>query len=152
MSYTDAEARQQLVDTVAEAIDAIGSALAALGAAYEQLDEHSGDQLEAELFRPVQVAYGRARRTYADFAGRHGLASRTFEQPAPSHPSTGAKGFITEAVEAVERADTTLSTLQDSMLPVDVGDPELRAGLSEVRELLGGARARARELVRTLGR
>jgi hypothetical protein len=38
------------------------------------------------------------------------------------------------------------------MLPVEVGDPELRAGLAEVRELLGGLRARARELVRTLGR
>jgi hypothetical protein len=38
------------------------------------------------------------------------------------------------------------------MMPVEVGDPELRAGLAEVRELLGDVRARAREFVRTLGR
>ena len=38
------------------------------------------------------------------------------------------------------------------MLPVEVGDAELRAGLMDVRELLGGLRERARELVRTLGR
>jgi hypothetical protein len=38
------------------------------------------------------------------------------------------------------------------MMPVEVGDPELRAGLSEVRELLSDVRARAREFTRTLGR
>jgi hypothetical protein len=38
------------------------------------------------------------------------------------------------------------------MLPIEVGDAELRAGLQEVRELLGEVRGRARELVRTLGR
>jgi hypothetical protein len=32
------------------------------------------------------------------------------------------------------------------------GDAELRAGLVEVRELLGDVRGRAREFVRTLGR
>jgi hypothetical protein len=35
---------------------------------------------------------------------------------------------------------------------VEVGDPELRAGLAEVRELLGAVSARAREFTRTLGR
>jgi hypothetical protein len=38
------------------------------------------------------------------------------------------------------------------MMPVEVGDPELRAGLAEVRELLGAVPGRAREFVRTLGR
>jgi hypothetical protein len=38
------------------------------------------------------------------------------------------------------------------MLPVEVGVGELRAGLQEVRELIGELRRRARELVRTLGR
>jgi hypothetical protein len=38
------------------------------------------------------------------------------------------------------------------MMPVEVGDPELRAGLAEVRELLGEVPTRAREFVRTLGR
>ena len=45
-----------------------------------------------------------------------------------------------------------LAALQDSMLPIEVGDSELRAGLQEVRELLGQLRHQARELVRTLGR
>ena len=70
MPYTTADARQQLLDTLAEATEALGSALAALGEAYEQLDERSGDVLEQELFRPVQLAYGRARRTHTAFAER----------------------------------------------------------------------------------
>lgn len=49
-------------------------------------------------------------------------------------------------------ADTELSELQDSMMPVEVGDAELRAGLAEVRELLADLPARAREFTRTLGR
>jgi hypothetical protein len=152
MAYSNAEARQELLDVVAEAIDVLGVALAALGEAYEQLDEHHGDELEAQLFRPVQVAYGRAKRTYSAFAKRHALRERTFAAAAPGAPSTGAKGFVGDAVEAVGSADTILSTLQDSMLPVEVGDPELRGGLSEVRELVGDLPARAREVVRTLGR
>jgi hypothetical protein len=38
------------------------------------------------------------------------------------------------------------------MLPVEVGDPELRAGLGEVRSLLDSVGGRARGLMRTLGR
>jgi hypothetical protein len=152
MAYTSAEARQELLDALAEAIERIGLALAALGAAYEQLDEHNADRLEAELFGPVQLAYGRAKGTYAQFANRHGMTSRSFEAPAPGIPSTGAKGFIDSAVNATAEADSALSELQDSGLPAEVGDVELRAGLTGVRELLGGVRQRARELERTLGR
>ncbi|MEJ7798720.1 MAG: hypothetical protein WKF42_09495 [Solirubrobacteraceae bacterium] len=152
MAYTNAQARQDLLDIVAEASDELAVALAALGAAYEQLDEQHGDELEAQLFRPVQLAYGRAKRTHASFAERHGLPARTFEAAAPGAPSTGAKGFVGAAVEAVGSADVILSTLQDSMLPVEVGDRELRAGLGEIRELIGALPARAREVVRTLGR
>lgn len=152
MSYTNAQARQDLLDIVAEAIDELAVALAALGAAYEQLDEQHGDELEQQLFRPVQLAYGRAKRTHAAFAERTGLPGRTFEAAAPGAPSTGAKGFVTNAVAAVSSADTVLSTLQDSMLPVEVGDRELRTGLGEVREILADVPARARGVVRTLGR
>jgi hypothetical protein len=152
MVQTTAEARQQLLDTVGEATDQIGSALAALGAAYEQLDEASADQLEQQLFRPVQLAYGRARRTHAEFAARVGLASRKFEPQSAGLPSTGAKGFIESAVTSVGRADNLLATLQDSMLPVEVGDPELRAALADLREIVAGISRDARELVRTLGR
>jgi len=152
MAYTNAEARQDLLDIVAEAIDELAVALAALGAAYEQLDEHHADDLEEQLFRPVQVAYGRAKRTHAGFAERISLPGRAFEAAAPGAPSTGAKGFVDEAVKAVGSADMVLSTLQDSMLPVEVGDRELREGLGQVRELIGDLPARARGVVRTIGR
>jgi hypothetical protein len=152
MPYTTADARQQLLDTVGEATEALGSALADLGEAYEQLDERSGDVLEQELFRPVQLAYGRARRTHTAFAERHGLSSIVFELATPGAPSRGSRGFIDDGVEAAQRADTLLATLQDSMLPVEVGDAELRAGLEEVRTLIGDVPGRARKIVRTLGR
>jgi hypothetical protein len=80
------------------------------------------------------------------------MASGPFESPAAGLPSTGAKGFIDNAVDAVARADGALSALQDSMLPAEVGDAELRAALANVRELLGGVRQHARDLERTLGR
>jgi hypothetical protein len=152
MAYTTAEGQRELLDTFAGATDQIGFALAALGAAYEQLDEATADRLEAELFGPVQVAYGRAKRAQSEFTGRHGLPGRTFETPSPGLPSAGPKGFIDAAMDATDRANGALATLQDSMLPVEVGDAELRAGLMEVRELLSDLRQRARELVRTLGR
>jgi hypothetical protein len=152
MTYTTAQGRQQLLDTIVQAIEDLAQALAALGEAYEQLDERSADTLEAELFRPVQVAYGRAQRTYTEFAARHDLPSRTFVPAAPGHPSQGVKGFLESAVDAVARADGELATLQDSMLPIEVGDPTLRAGLEQVRTLLGDVRGRARELVRRFGR
>ena len=152
MAYSAGDARQQLLETVAEATDAIGLALAALGAAYEQLDEQSGDRLEATLFRPVQVAYGRARRTHDGFAERHRLAGRSFEPASAGPPSQGVKGFIDGALEAAADADNILAVLQDSMMPVEVGDPELRAGLAEVRELLAGVPGSGREFMRTFGR
>src|SRR5881397_3783926 len=152
MVKTTVEARQQLLDTLAEATDAIGIALASLGAAYEQLDEYNAGKLEEELFRPVQLAYGRARRTHTEFASRYGLTTRNFEPPSAGLPSTGAKGFIDSAVVAVGRADSTLAELQDSLLPVEVGDAQVRAALAELRELVGGLAKRARELVRTIGR
>ena len=55
-------------------------------------------------------------------------------------------------MDAVHEADTTLATLQDSMRPVEVGDAELRAGLSEVRRLIGDVPGRASQFVRILGR
>lgn len=152
MSYSTTQARQDLLDTVADAIDDLARALAALGAAYEELEEHLADELEELLFGPVQAAYGRARRTHADFAGRHGLPARTFTPPQPGAPSGGLKGFLDDAVTAAGSADATLATLQDSMLPVEVGDPELRAGLAKVRELVSEVPRHARGLLRSFGR
>jgi hypothetical protein len=152
VSYIAGEARQEMLDTLADAIDEIAVALAALGEAYEQLSTAPADRLEEQLFRPVQAAYGRAKRTHAGFAERQGLPGRTFTPATPGHPSTGIRGFVDAAVDAASEADSILTELQDSMMPVEVGDAELRAGLAEVRELLGDVRARAREFVRTLGR
>lgn len=152
MAYTTSEARQELLDTVAQAANELGFASACLAEAYEQLDEHSADRLEDECFRPVQMAYGRAKRTRTEFAGRHGLQTATFEQQPTGLASQGAAVFIARAVEAVGAADRNLAGLQDSMLPVEAGDEELRAGLKAVREPLGSLPGKAREFLRGLGR
>jgi hypothetical protein len=153
MAYVSQEARQDLLGVIAEAVVEIGGALAALGAAYEQLDEQSADRLEEQLFRPVQVAYGRAQRTATGFADRHGLPAPATDAPGSAGlPSQGVKGFVENALEGVEEADRILIDLQDSMRPVEVGDAELRAGLADVRELLGQLPDRVQAFLRTFGR
>jgi hypothetical protein len=152
MAYDTAEARQEMLDDIGRAADALGVALTALGDAFDQLDDYNAEKLEQDLFRPVQTAYGRAKRTHAEFAERHGLPARAFPTAPSGHPTTGVKGFVDNAVRAVQEADGAISTLQDSMRPVDVGDAELRAGLSEVRRLVGDVPGRARQFVRGLGR
>src|ERR1700754_3320578 len=152
MTYITAEARQQLLDDLALAVDELGMALALLGAAYELLDERTADRMEAELFRGVQTAYGRAQRTHASFAARYSLPGRTFTQPSAGLPSQGARTFLERAGEAISESDNALVELQDSMLPVEVGAPELRAGLAEIRSLVGDLQGRANQFVRTFGR
>jgi len=151
MTYSTAEARQTLLDAVVEAADDVAAALADLGEAYELLDEATADRLEAAMFRPVQLAYGRLRGAHAEFARGHDLPGHEFAMPV-AHVPAGPRPAIDGAVAAIEAADARLIELQDSMLPVEVGDPPLRASLAEVRTLLEGARGQARELVRTLGR
>lgn len=152
MTYTTAEGRQQLLDALARATEELGAALANLGEAYEQLDERNAERLEQDLFRPVQMAYGRAQRTHAEFAARHDLEAQTFAPAVPGAPSHGVKGFLEEAATAVGAADAELAELQDSMLPIEVGDPEVREGLAEVRRLIADVGSRTRELVRRFGR
>jgi hypothetical protein len=152
VTYTTIEGRQQVLDELGAAADEIALALALLSEAYEHLDEQSAERLEEKLFQPLQAAYGRAKRVHGGFAERHELGGRTFQTPSPVAPSSGTKGLIDAAAEAAAKADGMLAELQDSLLPVEVGDAELRAGLSEVRELVGGTGGRARELTRTLGR
>jgi hypothetical protein len=152
MAYTTTEARQELLDTLARAATELGLASALLADAYEQLDEDSGDRLEEDCFRPVQIAYGRAKRAHTEFAGRHGLQAAAFEQQPTGLRSQGAAAFIERAVDAVGAADRALAGLQDSMLPVEAGDQELRAGLKSIREPLGGLPANARQFLRGLGR
>jgi hypothetical protein len=152
VTYIAAEARQQLLDDLAGVIGLISLALANFGEAYEQLDDASADRLEAVLFRPVQVAYGRAQRTHAAFASRHKLPGRSFSPRSPGGRPHDARGAIDRAVEAIGSADDAIAGLLDSGFMIDVGDPELRAGLTEIRVLLGDLRLNAREFVRRLGR
>jgi hypothetical protein len=152
MAYSSREARLELLEDIARAAERIGVALAALGLAYEQLDEASGDRLEEQLFRPVQVAYGRAQRTYTGFAERYGLPASGLAAAPEAGVGHGAREAIDRASDALAEADETLSDLQDSMRPVEVGDAELRAGLADVREHLAELPTAAREIVRVLGR
>lgn len=152
MAYTTAEARAQILDELAAAADRIGIALSALSDAYEWVDESTADRLEQELFHSVQAAYGRAQRTHGEFARRHGLAGRSFSQPSAGTRPGDARAAIERAGEELREADELLASLQDSMLPVEVGDQELRAGLTQVRDLISGLPHRAHDLLRTLGR
>lgn len=149
---TDAQAREQLLGAIAAAADSLSVAIAALGEAYEHLDDTTADRLEEQLFRPLQSAYGRAKRTRSEFAARHGIAVAALEPQRPGVGHGGPKGRIGDAVEAVHAADQTLADLQDSMLPIEYGDVELRAGLTDTRAALADTPGRAREFLRTLGR
>ena len=81
-----------------------------------------------------------------------GSPRATFEQPSSSSGSRDVRRFLDRAVEAVDESEEILVELQDSGRPVEYGDPELRAGLASVRELVSNVRASARQFTRTLGR
>src|SRR5947209_8093398 len=130
MAYTSESARAQLLDQLAEAVDHLAAALAILGEAYEQVDEHTAELLEEQLFRPVQGAYGRARRTHSEFAQRYGLSARAFAAGSPGAHSADPRVHLERAITAIEQADQVVAEMQDSMLPVEVGDRELRGGLT----------------------
>jgi hypothetical protein len=152
MSYTNEEGRQRLLDDVTEAVGDLARSLACLSEAYEALDEQTADRLEEQMFRPVQAAYGRARRTHTEFAARYDLRDGRLDGATPGVAVQDPRAYIERAVEAVEAADQRIAELQDSMLPVDVGDTEVRAGLSETRALIAHVPAHGRQLLRTLGR
>jgi hypothetical protein len=62
------------------------------------------------------------------------------------------RGFIDGALEAVEAAELELVALQDSEIAIQVGDAELRAGLSDIRRVLDGLSQQARGFLRSFGR
>ena len=117
------------------------------------LDDYNAERLEEELFRP-RPDRPTGARSGPTASSPSATACRPHVRPRPSAglPSQGVKGFIDGAVTATVRADARLAQLQDSMRPVEVGDAELRAGLSEVRRLVADVPRRASELVRGLGR
>ena len=100
----------------------------------------------------MQRAFGRGKRTYTGFASRFQLPVRGFDTSPPGPSSQGVKAFVERAVAASSEADRQIAELQDSMLPIESGDAELRAGLAETRELLDGLPGFAREFTRVLGR
>jgi hypothetical protein len=152
VSTSNLDARRQLLEVLGAAADRLAVALGLLGGAYEMLDERSAERMEEAVFRPVQLAYGRLRRTHGDFAARHGLPGRDFPTAAEGAPARGVKPLIEAAAGEASAADGELGALQDSMLPVEFGDVELREGIGEVRRLLAAVGPGARELLRTFGR
>ena len=151
MTYTAQSGREQILGDVVTAASELAEALAALGDAYERLDEHMADRVEEQLFRPLQAAYGQIKRTHAEFAARYDLPGSEFANANPHLPED-PRLTIERAAESIRTADEMLAELQDSMLPVEVGDQELRAGLSRVRSLIDLLPSRGEELIRTLGR
>ncbi len=151
MSYSTESGRQQILDEAAAAVDELGTALAVLGDAYEHLDEHAADRVEESVFRPMQAAYGQLLRTHAEFAARYGLPGRSFKAGDPGLPAD-VRAQLERVADAAQAVDDGLAELQDSLLPVEVGDAELRAGLSRTRTLIAAVPATCDEIVRTLGR
>jgi hypothetical protein len=151
VTYTATEARKELLGEVAGAIGELSRAIAAVGEAYDAVDERMADRIEAELFKPLQGAYASATRTYAGFASRSGLPPRKFA-PAPQPAPHGVRELVEAAVDDSAHAEQILADLQDSMAPVEVGDPDLRAGLADVRRRLGELPAQADRLISVLGR
>jgi len=152
MAVTTEEARTQILEDLAAANDQLALAMACLGEAFELLDVMSAETMEDTLYRPVQKAYGRGKRTHAQFAERVGLPGDVFDPPAAGRTSQGARAFVERATEAGAEADRRLADLQDSMLPIEAGDAELRAGLSEIRELLAEIPTASQRFLSTLGR
>ena len=152
MAYTSESARMQLLDDLARAVEELSSALAALGEAYDEVDAQTADALEGQLFRPVQGAYARARRTAAEFAQRHRLTAPAPGEGSPGQHSGDPRVYLERAIEAAEQADAVIAEMQDSLLPVEVGDRELRDGLTETRELIAPVPGNGRQLLRRIGR
>ena len=152
MAITRAEAQQQILDDLAAALDQLGLAVACLSEAFEQLAVDAADRLEADLYRPVQRAYGRGQRTHAQFAQRIGLSGDTFTPPSAGPASQGVKELVQKMAAALADADRRLAELQDTLLPIEFGDAELRSGLNETRELIRPVPRAAAMFLRTLGR
>lgn len=151
MSYDATAARKDLLAALVTAESHLTAAVEALGAAYDALDERTAERLETELFGPVMKAAGRVRRTAQEFAGRFGLEVPARQVPAPAG-RRAVRELITRAADECAHADAELTALQDSGQAIEVGDAELRSGLSAVRLLLGPVPQHARSLLSTLGR
>ena len=152
MAVTTREAREQTLTELAAAVERIALASACVGEAYEQLSVMAADRLESELYRPIQRALGRGKRTLAGFAERSGLEAPPVEPGSAGPASQGVKAFVEGAVNAAAEADRLIAEIQDDAIALESGDAELRLGLSETREHLTPVPGAARQFLRTLGR
>jgi len=153
MTYTAHEGHERILVDGAGAAACLLGAIEALGNAYEELDEHAADDLEAKLYGPTGSAAKTLLGSIGAFAQRSG---ETFERPVAKHFPGGreahAKEHVDAAVAFIREADEILAELQDSLLPVEVGDEQLREGLASTRRTIAPLPQAARELERTLGR
>jgi hypothetical protein len=153
MTYDASEARSALADELLDAAAEVATAIAYASAAYELLDETSGDRLEERVFGPLQKALGGLRRAVGGFAARYGDDAADPGSPPPDpHPSQGVAALLEGCATAARTADDLLGTLQDSFVLVELGDAELRAGVSEARRRLAEVPPALRAFGRTLGR
>jgi hypothetical protein len=152
VAVTTREAREGTLGELAAAVGRIALASACLGEAYEQLSVMAADRLEAELYRPVQRALGRGKRTLTGFAERSGIDAPPVEAGSAGPASQGVKAFVEGAVAASAEADRLIAEIQDDPIALESGDAELRLGLSETREHLAAVPGAARDFLRTLGR
>ncbi len=151
MAYTTEEGRIQILDDSAAAIEQLSVAVAALGEAYEHLDEDAGDRMETVLFRPLQGGYGQLKRAHSEFAQRVGLPGREFPPAMTPHPDD-PRASLEHAADAIQSADDLIAELQDTLLPVEVGDQELRGSLSGARSVIAPLPEACDNFIRTLGR
>ena len=152
MPVSTREARERIVGDLGSAAEPLSLGVACLGEAYEQLSVMAADRMEAELYGPMQRAFGRTKRTRSQFASRTGIDVEEPAEPLPGRASQGAKSFVERAAGAASQADGLIADLQDTGYAIDAGDAELRAGLAEIRDLLGPVPGAARNFLRTLGR
>ncbi len=152
MAFTTLEGRNQILGDLGAATERIALAAACLAEAYEQLDVTTADRLEEELYRPAQKAFGRAKRTLTQFAERVDLSAPSPDAAEPAVKRLSVKEIIERAAASASIGDHQIAELQDTMLPIEVGDAELRAGLAEIRDLLAVLAERTPQFLRTLGR
>jgi hypothetical protein len=153
MTYSSHEGRDRIFRDSADAAAGLLGAIEALGTAYEALDEHAADELERHLYAPIGLAAKTLLAAVTAFAAR---SDETFERPVAKHfpggREDGARQHVDAAIAFVGESDEILAELQDSLIPVEVGDAALREGLSATRRTLAPLPQAARELERTLGR
>jgi hypothetical protein len=151
MAYTNESGRRQILDDTADAATSLALAIAILGEAYEHLDDQSAERMEDWLFRPVQAAYGLLKRTRTEFADRYGLVAGDVGAPSAGLPAD-PRLLVERAGDAAQAADEALAELQDTLLPVEVGDQPLRAALARVRTLIAPVPGQSAEFIRGFGR